>query len=284
MKNIIVPTDFSDTSKNAFVFAQQMALGLSANIKLVHALYTKVGVGTTMSTSDAKYLISANKRMLDSFTINNRVRPMENTDVVTELKIEKELLMGLATDVIVQLSKKADTDIIVMGTTGDGSNNILEKIFGTVSIHVARNAWCPVLLIPPTASYGDGFDNVLYASDYSAADEKMIEQVTNLSTVFETNMHLLHVDVDRNTIYEPYNFSFEQMVRKDADDLLFKSLRVKSPSVIKGIDQYAEDNNVDLIVMGNIHKALLEGIFHRSVIKQMVLKAKIPILIMPFDA
>lgn len=257
MKRIIVPTDFSKTAKNAFVYAQHLAADLPAQIDLVNSYYPMVDPSNPLNPSQIKYMIQARNRLLEDFVKKCSLDfNQESASIATSIKINTKVLQGIASDTIVQLSEEKNVDMIVMGTTGDGANTV-EKVFGSVSTHVAKKSKKPVLFIPNNARYA-GFKNILYASNHKAVDEIMIHKMIHFSSIFNANMHLLHVMKDSFTNYELVSNSFEQMVKQQAPNLLLKYTRVKSQSIQKGIQSYINDNEIDLIVMATSKLSLID--------------------------
>jgi len=282
MKNIIVPTDFSTTAQNAFKYAQQLAIDLPAEIELIHSYYPMIDPSNPMNPSQIKYMIKAKQQLLNDFRIQNSIES-DNIEgaIATNVDIQIKVLQGLASDTIVQQLNKQNVDMIVMGTTGDGAKTV-EKLFGNVSTHIAKKSKKPVLFVPPNSKY-NGFKNILYASNHKAADEMMIHEMINFASVFNADMHLLHVIEDGSSEYKIIKNSFEQMVKKQAPSLLLKSTAVKSNSIQKGIQSYTENNEIDLIVMATTKRSLIDQLLHKSVTRKMIFNPQIPLLILHFD-
>ena len=68
-----------------------------------------------------------------------------------------------------------------MGTMGEHMS--IEKILGTISTDVSQKAHCPVLLIPPDISF-TAFNDILFASDYSATEGQILEKILAFAETF----------------------------------------------------------------------------------------------------
>ena len=274
MKKILVPTDFSAVAANAYQFAQEIALRQDASVDVMHAYHPSFDYSNPYLDMPAAEFDSIKRELLDQFVESNTYEA--GGGVAT---LSKPILsIGFASEEIVRLSN--DYDLIVLGTTGEG--NLLEKAFGSVSTHVARFAHCPVLLVPGNCNCG-GFEEVVFASNYQAADESMVKQLLTVTGPEINNVHFVHVDNETNSPYHVEEILHEQAELYGAATIGFNSVGIECPNVQEGIVQYARDIRADLIVMGTIHRSFIERLFHKSVTQQVVFHTTIPLLVMHYD-
>lgn len=274
MKKILVPTDFSAVAANAYQFAQEIALRQDASVDVMHAYHPSFDYSNPYLDMPAAEFDSIKRELLDQFVESNTHEA--GGGVAT---LSKPILsIGFASEEIVRLSN--DYDLIVLGTTGEG--NLLEKAFGSVSTHVARFAHCPVLLVPGNCNCG-GFEEVVFASNYQAADESMVKQLLTVTGPEINNVHFVHVDNETNSPYHVEEILHEQAELYGAATIGFNSVGIECPNVQEGIVQYARDIRADLIVMGTIHRSFIERLFHKSVTQQVVFHTTIPLLVMHYD-
>ena len=280
MKNILVPVDFSKSSKGALNYARDLAIYLKANIKVVHMTHPAFdSTNPYMPAVSLEYAV-AKEPLLDEFINENTDSKME--DVISTELIDREVVLGFAAPEIINFSKSDDVDLIVMGTTGEGG--VFEKLFGTVSIEVAQKTECPVIFVPEGKEFDD-YNNIVYASNYESADESLLEQISKFVVIFDTAVHLVHVN--ESTKKGDYKFEehiLGELFKNKKNNLPIKLITVQSDSVWSGLNQYARDQKIDLIVMASLHRRFWESLTHKSVIKAMLLHAQIPIMILPVSA
>lgn len=278
MKKILVPTDFSDVAANAYRFAQTLAGEEPIEVKVVHAYHPSFDYSNPYLDMPAAEFEAIKRELLKNFIAEHTLAVAGAGSVATVAEPVTELCIGFAGEEIVRLSKEAG--LVVMGTTGEG--NLMEKVFGSVSTHVARNAHCPVLLVP-----GDcrckGFKEIVFASNYNAADEAMLQQLLEMAGVGTANIHFVHVEAEAGKPYSVAKVEFEQAVRENMPEIGFNAVRIACSDVEEGIVQYAEDIGADLIAMGTVHRSFLENLFHRSVTKRMAFHTTVPLLVMHYD-
>lgn len=136
---ILVPTDFSEYSKQALSYAEMLAKPFEAKIVLIHVIDTVSYVvsESVQWTTDVSTRVQASVQpMLDGL-----VRDAQKRGVVAESRLSQ----GVPYDQIVKTAENVNADLIVMGTHGrTGMSHVL---LGSVAERVVRLAPCPVLTV-----------------------------------------------------------------------------------------------------------------------------------------
>ena len=273
MKKILVPTDFSSIAANAYAYAQRLAERQGAELEVIHAYHPSFDYSNPYLDVPAAEFDSIKRELLDNFVQEHT----SGGDEVVALP-QTALHIGFASEEIVRRSK--EVDLVVMGTTGKG--NLLEKTFGSVSTYVAQYAHCPVLFVPGECEL-EPFEEIVFASNYQAADEALITQLIGLVNNDTANIHFVHVDNQTNTPYQVEEILYEEAARRDMPGLGFNTVEIECPNVQEGIVRYAQDIEADLIVMGTVHRGFLEQLFHKSVTREVVFHTAVPLLVMRYD-
>jgi len=274
MKNILMPTDFSDTAKNAFQYAKQLTKRLNGHLKVVHCWYPDLDIVNGLSAPPVDLVMKARKKKLDNFIQSNKIK--QGGDDASKNVIESEVLAGFAGTALEEASANEEVDLIVMGTTGDG--DMMEKVFGSISSHVSQNAQCPVWLVPPKAQF-KAIKNVMYASDFPALNNTIIRQVVSWANLFDANIHLVHVKKeDKKEVYGMKNLS-----RKVDSSVKFRLTTVHNKSIWVGLDKYAREHEIDLMVLVTRHRSFWGELLHKSQTKEIVFHAEIPLMVLHMD-
>jgi len=276
MKTILVPTDFSTTSQHAFFYAQSLAQRLNASIKVVH-FYN----GLLQIEQPVVLKAGMTRHETLEYHLKNFIKaPEGTTDEMVQTKLNIQLEVASAVSVqkgIVELTKDPEHLLTVMGTTG--SHDAIGRLLGSVSTAVAQQATGPVILVPAEAPL-DQFQNILFASNYESVDEVIIDDLMYLAEIFQSRVHFVHVSnqVDQ---YEQgaRQRLFEQLFSEKAPNFAFEMATIEHDSVEKGLNEYAEQHNVDLIVLVNRDRGFFDNIRQRSMTQRMGLFTKVPIMV-----
>jgi len=280
MKNILVPVDFSENSKNALDYAQDLALYLDASIEVVHITHPTINANYPPSTYNFDEQLEHKTKVLEEFV--HQQMDQEVISVITKRRLKNKVVIGYAAEEIVKLAEKDNIDLIVMGATGEGG--VLDKLLGSISTIVAQNAKCPVLLIPQSIVFKD-LDNIMYASDYNSSSNELLETIVNFSSKFEAKIHLAHVQqVQGSQEFELEELIINQIAETNSPDTFIKFVSILDNNIWHGLNIYARDHSIDLMVLVRPQRNFWDRIFHRSVTKQMIQDTTKPLLILPTQA
>jgi nucleotide-binding universal stress UspA family protein len=140
IKKILLPTDFSEGSKNALPYAMELAKQYNASLYLIHVIYDlsqASGLHVPHVNLDQLYLEieAAAKKELERFGLEE----------LRGLDVHREIIRGVPYEEIIKFAEKNQIDLIVIGTHGRKG---LEKLFfGSTAEQVVRRAPCAVLTV-----------------------------------------------------------------------------------------------------------------------------------------
>ncbi len=271
MKNILVPVDFSDTSKNAFQYALAYAEKTQADIHLLHVFNSPLDVANPailLSLGEQEERINESLKKM----ITDHLPTQSNVSVTFEAKL------GFAVDELIKLSSTDEVDLIIMGTMGE--HIALEKVFGTVSSDVSQKASCPVMLIPPNIKFGE-IKDILFASDYTATEGQVLDNILKFAKTFDSALHFVHVNNQPDSLdTSPEELIFEKVFASKDPDTPMYFAEVNDISVVDGLNKYIQNHQIDLLTVVTQKRSFWERIFHKSTTKRMVLNSEIPLLVL----
>lgn len=140
IKNILVPIDFSDYSKNALKYAVQFAKQFSAKIFLVYVVEPMIypadfSMGQVAIPSTD---IDLNKRAEEE--LNNLAGTIDPS-----VKAETVIKTGKPFVEINETAQEKNIDLIIIAT--HGHTGVEHLLFGSTAEKVVRKAPCPVLTL-----------------------------------------------------------------------------------------------------------------------------------------
>ena len=272
---ILFPTDFSNASENAFVYALKLAEKLNAGITVVHIyevleVHSWIEESKDMSQVNDKIALGEFEVYREQIELLKRIAREHNLDSIEvdyTMKESDETVLA-----IVEEAEKQKAEMIVMGTTG--AHGIKELFFGTTASKVMDKASCPVFVVPDTATYR-GLDNMALTLQYKHGEMELIEKATSLARQFGSHLHCLHVDVydDAKTkaMREEYEHSFAKI-----PGISFHTHYELDTE--KGILDYMKEHHMDVIVMRIRHYNLFREFFSQSLTKRIAYHSEIPII------
>ena len=283
IKNIIVPTDFSETARNAYKYAKKLAATIGATVELVHV--TEPFIPFPLMSVELTSVESAdqfNVKAMEEF-IYKEEADTDNSHAMTlvENKIKSKIIRGNVVESLVEISKNKNTDLMVLGTSG--LENIMSKIVGSVSLELSNKAHCPVILVPPDATWHK-IERMMYSSTYGSAGLKMLKEITHFARSVQAAIHFVHVE---NSESEGEK-NVPELLRNrlsllDSSDKPIGIHTVYNADTLEALKKYAEVNNINLMVFANKHRSFWQNLIFKSISKNMALSTDVPIMVMHLD-
>jgi nucleotide-binding universal stress UspA family protein len=276
MKKILVPTDFSENAKSAFEYALKLADKIKANVEVVHVYHPSAqpieGFMVYSDNEIPEYLQARMHKFIES-CFDKSIE-----DILLGERISYRLEFGFATHKIVEFSKTGEYEMVVMGATG--TTGILEKVFGKISYYVAQQAGCPVILIPAGVQF-EPIKEIIYASEYESANEEILDELQKIAKFFDAKIHLVHVyDEDEKQPEGEGYFLLEKSFHLKAPALKFTMDAVTSDSVAHGLEKFAEEKAMDLMVIVQPKRNFWQRLIHKSRTNEIVMNPQLPIMVM----
>jgi nucleotide-binding universal stress UspA family protein len=275
-RKILVPIDFSATSYNAYCYARALAEVFGCRLELIHAYSVSYTKNTMVSLLAEEGMIKTISSKMDAF-IKKAEKETEGT-VLTKVNVIKKIEEAAPVPLIINESKTDDVFLIVMGTTG--KHHLGDYILGSVASAVAQGSRVPVLLIPEKVAYRP-FKSILYASNFEAAHRDMLREIINFANLFRAAVHFVHVKEKSST--EDFEITkeiiFNQLFKNGEPAFSFQMDVVESNSVVHGLHQYADSNQIDLIVLVNKQRGFFDSLMGSSASKNMALDLKHPLMV-----
>lgn len=142
LKNILIPTDFSEMSLNALKYARSFADTYSARLSLLHVVdeasmyWMAMGPNSIPMGPSGDELVEIAEKEMDKFI-------GEHLSDVGE--VGRKVLLGRPFAEIVKYAREEKTDLIVLCT--HGRSGLQHALLGSVTEKVIRKAPCPVLTV-----------------------------------------------------------------------------------------------------------------------------------------
>lgn len=267
MKQIIVPTDFSDGAWNALTYAVDLGERLEIRDLLILNSYQAPHSG-------AATLVSIDRIMQKDSEdgLRNLMDKIKDSGMSSRLNFHQKSIHSSLEKAINSQIEDYNDSLVVMGSKGESGT--VEKIFGSNASDVALNAQCPVIIIPPQANFTN-CSNVVLASDYDqVADRnlKILRTITALDA--STSLQIIHVQEDDELSSSKASMGLDQ------NDISHTVMEISGKDITEAIDEYAIESDTDLLVLIRKDSGFFDNLFHSSITKKLALLSHVPLLIL----
>ncbi len=270
MKTILVPTDFSNISKNAINYAVELAKLTKSKIILFHAFYVPIVTTDVMVIPPMEEIEESNLSVLKK--IEKAIYKKHGKKVIVECKCK----YGFPVDEINQFAKTNKVDLIVMGMHGSGE--LAEKLIGSTTTSLIRKSACPVLAIDRKVKF-KLIKKIALACDYEAiANTKIFEPLKEIVRLFKSHVNVINITpVDEKL--PPVSKAIAGIKLEHAlEDVNHTFWFAKNENVVNGINDFVREKKMDLVVMIPRKHSLLKSIFNEPETKRIAFHTKVPLL------
>ena len=278
MKNILVPTDFSATSKNAAIYALQLARQISAAKVILYNAYQPPLVIDAMVPAvqlwDESMLKKESQEALDRFKITLQSFCPENCLLETYCEY------AVLNDGLDETCTATDTGLIVMGITGGGM--ISEKLVGSNTVAVARHTKVPVIIVPGDTHF-KRVEQVMLLSDFDKADQSIPVNAIRMflqETKAKLMVYNLEDKPNQQGVMYPSNVVGESYaVHGILEDLHPTYHFGKNKNFTDSINQFADDHAVNIIMTIPKKHGLLDSLFMTSHTTKLAFHSHVPLMV-----
>lgn len=275
MKKILVPIDFSETSKYAADFAVDLAKKSKAEIVFLHSMHFNYynefpqggAVGLTAVMDEVRKSV---EERLDSFVAQYE-KDIKATKVLSGL----HLLEAVKENVVDQ-----EVGLVVLGT--EGSSGWEEFLIGSNTERIVRWVDCPVIAVPSKAKF-DGIHKILVPIDLREIQDEFMKKLANLQKLFGAAVEFLWVKT-------PHNIENDERITEEFGALL-KSYNFKNADLtitnsvfpMDGILEQASELKADMLAMATHARRGISHWFSGSITEDTVNHINIPVWTFKLD-
>lgn len=247
MKNILIPTDFSENAWNAISYAMQFFKDEECKFYFLHTY--------TPAFYRMDYMLGGPEMSaIPDVGIDISLAGLEKTlaDVKEQFPNPKHSYETLSAfnsliDEINEVSESKHIDLIVMGT--QGATGAEQLFLGTSTVFAIRKAKKPLLAIPDTCKFAP-IKKILFPTDYwPRYKEEELKTIFDIAKMHKSEITLLHVK-------DEYDLIKEQVENQTAIEVLLKDMpheqiEIKGKLMPEAILEYIAENQIDLLTMMN---------------------------------
>ena len=292
MNRILCATDFSDLSNRTISFGVALAKTFSAKLFVCHII-------------DLPFAAMNGEVQLDPIEQQNRMMTYAREQLAQ--LFEKEALaweplvsIGHTADEIARMVENHRIDLAVSAT--HGRSGLKRLLLGSVTERLMRILSCPLLIIKDLEGRDTGAKETLFpprrilvGCDFSSDSDLAFQYGLAMAQEFEAELHLVHVieppvyqnvltsDLStgghgKKSMVDQLTGKLARMVPVEARNWCDLTTALREGKPDEELTQYAELNDMDLIVLGVHGHGLVESLFIGSTTDRVARRSPCPVL------
>jgi nucleotide-binding universal stress UspA family protein len=251
-------------------YAVKLARPFNAKVVLYHAYLTETYIPDFVLLPAETNLQEECEKLLQL--------ELDLLDPLDRLLVEAKCEPGFPSDKILEAAKTLDASLVVAGMKKSGKT--YRKLFGTTALTLSRKSSVPVLVVPEECRF-ESLKKIALASDMHVKNNPhFVEPVIGLTERFHSNVYVVSIinKGDATDIKETdMAFDINWRLKDISPDYVF----IEDEKVGNAIEKFVKDYQVDLLAMVSHPHSLVEKLFVKSNIKEMMFEGNVPLLVLP---
>ncbi|MDY2587928.1 universal stress protein [Winogradskyella aquimaris] len=278
MKNVLLPTDFSENSWNAIQYAIHFFKSTECHFYLLHVnnlnQYIPVDESLSFGTyhydytyaDDTKYKL---RRLMKRISKLGPNRVMHRFFVLSET--------GFFIDTIRNIVKERLIDFIVMGTKG--ASGITEFILGTNTADVITKVKCNTLAVPENSKFSP-VKNIAFPTDLNLNyNIEVLQPLIGIIQDYESTVSILHNSKNNENLNRVSNENLALL--KDYFSNVKSSFHhLNDEKLEDAVQHFVEDRAIDLICMVAKNLNYFQQLFFHSRVEKISYHTDKPLLVL----
>ncbi|MGV6831239.1 MAG: universal stress protein [bacterium] len=273
MKTILIPVDFSDTSKKALKVAIKVAKRIQAKIVLTHM----VGIEDSLAKPPNNFEEALYYSKLIGKKFETFIEELNTDDVIIEPTLQKHLDFNS----VAEMATDIEASLIIMGS--HGSQGIEEFFVGTNTEKVVRTSKVPVLVIKDN-ELKFAPERILYASDFNLNTITAYHRIIEVATMLEARIEYVYINTPGSNFKSTYEIDdillnfFKEVKHKNPIEAIKSVQRFSDYSVEQGIMHYADLTATDIIAIPTHGRKGIAHFINGSISEDIANRSTIPVL------
>lgn len=282
MKHILLPTDFSDTANNAFLYALQLANQLDVKLFVLYSYVPPILSST--HGGQPELLNSVYQEVeLSKFDFFKKKVPLLHELAEQHQLDDSKLIFLFEQGTVVSSVKKVlaeeDIRLVVMGT--HGVSGIHKQYVGTNTVAVIRNIQQPVLAIPEHATYSP-IRHIAFTTLFREKDASALAEIIEISKSLHAKLTCVNVMSDAADPSDALLHADIWGKRFQDEHLEFLFLEKKN-SVEETVNKFIAENGIDLLAVVKRNRNFFDRLVSSSLSNKLAFHSETPILVFHED-
>lgn len=280
MKNILIPTDFSENAWNATRYAIELFQNEECVFHLLNTYTPAIASSRFMSASVSAGAMADSAHSFSQRGLKNVVKRVHETYDFPNHTFELISSFSLLVDEIKETVESHDIDLIVAGTKG--ASGMEEVFMGSNTVRIIKGVKdCPVLAVPQNFEFSMPTE-IAFATDFNRFyTESELQPLIDMANMFNAVIRIVHVQyqIQALTELQQFNLSMLRKYLKDVEHYVHTVSELNSVS--KTLEVFSEELDIHLLAMLHYQHSYMERMTREPVVKRVAFHTQIPILVIP---
>lgn len=272
MKNILVPTDFSENCTKAAHLGIKMAKMFNAEIHFLHLMTTPVDWVKLNKLKEKRYPETVKQIGI----AKAKLRELEKEAEHEGLKCRTFLQFDSGQKDILEHSGHFHHDFIITGSSG--TKGLVREITGSNVEKIVRKATVPIIVVKED-EVTFPFKDILFVSAFEEDVSHQFQAVVSIAQKCDAKIHLLRINTETDFNNIELDLKPVMVFLEKFPNINKYSLNVyNETSVEAGINTFLNHQSADLIAMSTHGKTGFLSLFSKSIAEGITNHSALPVM------
>jgi nucleotide-binding universal stress UspA family protein len=287
-RNILIPVDFSQYSRQACEIGFNYAAGVGAEVVIMHAYFTPyfpstISLNDTFSyqTHDEAAISKlAEKAKKDLAEFSEFIHEEINSGRWSDVKFSSVLRGGLPEEEITACSNEYKPLAIIMGTRGKNQKDA--DLIGSVTAEVIEMSKFPVFAIPENTPFHNFSEvrHIAFGTSFEQKDLIVVDALFKMFSGYPIEYHLFHISSKQDAWHEVKLAGIKDYFEKQYPEVVIRYEIIDANDFVLNLERFIRRNSIDIISLATHRRNLLARIINPSMARKMLFHTDTPILVL----
>ena len=277
MKDILIPTDFSENAWNAIEYALKFFKDTPCNFYLLHVTLNRNYSGSEFPLFLSGEVVDVVLEKQGEIALKSLIKKIKKHFSNPLHNFHQINTYNLFIDSVKEVIKQKGIDLVVMGTKG--ASGLSEIIVGSNTGDLIAQVKCPVLIVPEKGVFKIPKE-IAFPTDYNIFyPTAILNEIDKLLAIFNSSIRILHIQRKDEDLSE-FQLENKEYLNDFFTDKKHSFHRIINKKIEAGVQCFVESRDINLIVMVAKNINLFQRILFRPTVEEISYHTDIPFLVL----
>lgn len=277
MKNILLPTDFSENSWNAIKYALEFYKNAPCNFYVLNVTLMPTYVGGEIPIFPSTNILETTILQQAKLELQKILKKIIKIDANSDHHFFTISKYDFFIDAVKTQVEEKQIDLIIMGTKG--ATGLGEVVVGTNTGDLITKIKCPVLIIPEKATF-IAPKEIAFPTDFHNFYQPIIlNNISEFAEMYDSSVRILHI-AKKDEILTGNQLENKHYLHNYFTEEKNTFHRITNNKIENGVQCFVESRNIDVIIMVAKNLNFFQRILFKPTVEEISYHTKVPFLVL----
>ncbi len=279
MKNVLLPTDFSENANKAALYAIEMFKDQKCTFYFLNTYTPAIVHSRFMAETMRGSQVTENESRVSEIGLQETIEKIRAINNNPNHNFEAISSFDLLAHKVGETVATKNIDLIVSGTKG--ATGLQQVFMGTNTVRMIKTVRdCPIITVPENYTFSAP-GHIAFPTDFKqnfSAD--ILDPLLKIAYQFGSEIHIMHINEESrmDKFQESNRYTLMEYMAPVSHNVHFMPDFSSKSNVIA---KFLEELQIDMLALVHNEHSYLEQLMREPVVTNMAYHCKIPLLVLP---